>query len=80
MPARVAHGVGWLLAEVGEAVAVAARAVRDTFLPPYEIKETLRQLYEVGWRSIPLIAASGLAVGIVLSMHTRRSSALGPKR
>ena len=73
MPARVAHGVAWLLAEVGEAVAFAARAVRDTFLPPYEIKETLRQLYEVGWRSIPLIAASGLAVGIVLSMHTRAS-------
>jgi len=32
-----------------------------------------RQLYEVGWRSAPLIGASGLAVGIVLSMHTRAS-------
>ena len=42
-------------------------------LPPYEIRETLRQLYEIGWRSTPLIAASGLAVGIVLSMHTRAS-------
>ncbi len=73
MPVRVAERSGWLLAEVGAAVVFAARAIRDAFVPPFEIKETLRQLYEVGWRSTPLIAASGLAVGIVLSMHTRAS-------
>lgn len=72
MPVR-AHDVGWLLAEIGSGVVFAARAIRDAFVPPYEIKETLRQLYEVGWRSTPLIAASGLAVGVVLSMHTRAS-------
>ena len=32
-----------------------------------------RQLYEIGWLSVPLIAAAGFAVGIVLSMHTRAS-------
>ena len=61
------------LASAGYAVAFAARAVREMFLPPYEIKETARQLYEVGWRSLPLIAVAGFAVGIVLSMHTRAS-------
>lgn len=61
------------LAGVGDAVVFALRAIRDSLLPPYELRETLRQLYEIGWRSTPLIAASGLAVGIVLSMHTRAS-------
>jgi phospholipid/cholesterol/gamma-HCH transport system permease protein len=50
-----------------------ARAAREAFYPPYEFREILRQTYELGWRSAPLIAISGLAVGIVLSMHTRAS-------
>jgi len=42
-------------------------------MPPYELRETSRQLYELGLRSAPLIAVSGIAVGVVLSMHTRAS-------
>jgi phospholipid/cholesterol/gamma-HCH transport system permease protein len=37
------------------------------------MRETARQLYELGVRSAPLIAVSGLSVGVVLSMHTRAS-------
>ena len=73
MLVRAAHAVGSALATVGDATLFAARALRDAFRPPYELRETTRQLYEVGWRSAPLIGASGLAVGIVLSMHTRAS-------
>ena len=65
--------VGQRFAGVGDAVVFALRACKDSLLPPYELKETARQLYEVGWRSTPLIGASGFAVGIVLSMHTRAS-------
>jgi NADH-quinone oxidoreductase subunit B len=61
------------LASAGYAVAFAGRAILEMFRPPFELKETARQLYEVGWRSLPLIAVSGFAVGIVLSMHTRSS-------
>src|ERR687893_661245 len=46
-----------------------------SLLPPYEFKETIRQVYELGFRSAPLIAISGVAVGVVLSMHTRASLA-----
>jgi phospholipid/cholesterol/gamma-HCH transport system permease protein len=70
---RIAYIVTSLLADIGNATVFAARALRDAFRPPYEVAETLRQLYEVGWRSTPLIGVSGLAVGIVLSMHTRAS-------
>jgi phospholipid/cholesterol/gamma-HCH transport system permease protein len=35
--------------------------------------EIARQMFDIGWRSVPLIGASGFAIGIVLSMHTRAS-------
>ncbi|MBI4484671.1 MAG: ABC transporter permease [Acidobacteria bacterium] len=60
---------------VGEAARFAGRVVLEAARPPYEFRETVRQLYELGCRSVPLIAASGFAVGIVLSMHTRASLA-----
>ena len=61
------------LAGAGYAVVFAGRALHEIFRPPFEIKETAGQLYEIGWRSLPLIAVSGFAVGIVLSMQTRAS-------
>ena len=63
------------LVGVGEAARFAWRVIREAVRPPYEFHETVRQLFELGCRSIPLIAASGFAVGIVLSMHTRASLA-----
>ena len=62
-----------LLTAVGDVSLFALRAARELFLPPFELRETIRQLYELGLRSAPLIAVSGVAVGVVLSMHTRAS-------
>src|SRR5688500_10054561 len=61
------------LAPAGEVSRFAVKAVLVALTPAYEIGETIRQLYELGARSAPLIAVSGLAVGVVLSMHTRAS-------
>ncbi|MBI4476841.1 MAG: ABC transporter permease [Acidobacteria bacterium] len=65
----VAAFLGW----IGEVTAFGARALRDAARPPLELDELGRQVFEIGWRSLPLIVASGLAVGIVLSLHTRAS-------
>lgn len=62
-----------LLASAGELSLFALRALREAFIPPFEFRETVRQIYELGLRSAPLIAVSGVAVGVVLSMHTRAS-------
>lgn len=61
------------LSGAGEFCLFGLRVIRDVVRPPYEIQETMRQLHELGLRSAPLIAVSGLAVGVVLSMHTRAS-------
>lgn len=61
------------LATVGEIAAFALKAAREIFVPPFEFRETIRQVYELGVRSAPLVCVAGLAVGVVLSMHTRAS-------
>lgn len=65
----IASGFAW----IGDLSLFGARAARDAFRPPYEFREISRQLYELGFRSTPLIAVAGFAVGVVLSMHTRSS-------
>jgi phospholipid/cholesterol/gamma-HCH transport system permease protein len=70
---RAAGALVGPLATIGELASFAWKAARELFVPPYEFKETVRQLYELGLRSAPLIAVAGMAVGVVLSMHTRAS-------
>ena len=73
MPASEGLRATARLASVGEFALFAGKAARQAFSPPFEFGEIVRQLYELGLRSVPLIAASGVAVGVVLSMHTRAS-------
>ncbi|MEQ1727630.1 MAG: ABC transporter permease [Vicinamibacterales bacterium] len=70
---RVGERVIRLLAPVGAYAVFAGRAVVHPFLPPCEGGEVLRHLFHFGLRSAPLIATSGFAIGVVLSMHTRAS-------
>jgi phospholipid/cholesterol/gamma-HCH transport system permease protein len=62
-----------LLGWVGDVAIFGGRAVYGALLPPHEFKETWRQVFEIGWRSLPLVALAGVAIGVVLSMHTRAS-------
>jgi phospholipid/cholesterol/gamma-HCH transport system permease protein len=70
---EIGRVLGRALGSAGEFFLFGIRALWDLARPPYEIDETIRQLHELGLRSAPLIAVSGLAVGVVLSMHTRAS-------
>ena len=70
---RLGFPILTLLAWVGDVALFGARALYEAVLPPYEFKETWRHVFEIGWRSLPLISLSGFAIGVVLSMHTRAS-------
>jgi phospholipid/cholesterol/gamma-HCH transport system permease protein len=70
---RLGDPVLGLFAWVGDVALFGGRALYTSLVPPYEFKEIWRQVFEVGWRSLPLVALSGFAIGIVLSMHTRSS-------
>lgn len=51
------------------------RFFKEAFLPPYEFKEFVRQCYEVGYRSFPLITLTGFITGIVFTKQSRPSLA-----
>jgi phospholipid/cholesterol/gamma-HCH transport system permease protein len=49
------------------------RLARAAVKPPYEFDEVMRQLDEVGSKSVLLVALAGAAIGVVLSLETRDS-------
>jgi phospholipid/cholesterol/gamma-HCH transport system permease protein len=58
---------------IGDTAVFGLRSLGAAVRRPFHLDETIRQIYEVGYRSAPLIAAAGFAVGAVMSMHTRAS-------
>jgi phospholipid/cholesterol/gamma-HCH transport system permease protein len=70
---RVGAVIMAALAWVGDVSLFGLRALREAVRPPFEFGEIIRHVYEIGWRSAPLIGTAGLAIGVVLSMHTRAS-------
>lgn len=49
------------------------RFLKEVVSPPFEIKEIIRQCYEIGWRSLPLISVTGFIVGFVFTKQSRPS-------
>lgn len=48
-----------------------ARFFKELFQKPAEFREIIRQCYEVGFKSIPLITLTGFVVGIVFTKQSR---------
>ena len=49
------------------------QVARAAVTPPYEWKELVRQLDDIGSKSLPLVALAGSAIGVVLSMEASSS-------
>ncbi|HZU24498.1 MAG TPA: ABC transporter permease [Bryobacteraceae bacterium] len=71
----IAESTVSLLSTVGELGIFGLKAVRESIRPPFEGAEIIHQLYEIGWRSGPLVMVSGFAFGVVLAMETGASMA-----
>ncbi len=50
-----------------------SRLVRSALTPPYEVREFVHQIDELGSKSLPLVALAGSATGVVLALSTRDS-------
>jgi len=57
----------------GEIGFFTAHVFRAAITPPYEVRELIRQLDEVGSKSAFLVILAGAAMGVVLSLETRNS-------
>ncbi|MGN6616095.1 MAG: MlaE family ABC transporter permease [Ilyomonas sp.] len=51
------------------------RFFKEVFVPPYEWQEIIRQCYDVGYRSLPLISLTGFITGLVFTKQSRPSLA-----
>ena len=49
------------------------RFFKEAFVPPFELREVVRQCYEVGVRSFTLITVTGFIVGLIFTKQSRPS-------
>ncbi len=58
-------------AELGEFFLFLFNTIKETFSRSFEFKEFLRQCYQIGNRTLPLISVTGLVIGLVLTIQSR---------
>lgn len=56
---------------IAELVMFNFRFFKEVFIPKYEVRETLKQCYLLGYRSFPLIAITGFIMGLVMTIQSR---------
>jgi len=61
----------YFFSSIGEMSVFGTKSFVRAFSPPYETASLLQQLEEIGARSVPLVAAAGFALGIVMTLHKR---------
>jgi phospholipid/cholesterol/gamma-HCH transport system permease protein len=47
------------------------RVTQETFSREFEFKEFMRQCFQIGYKTLPLISVTGLIVGLVLTIQSR---------
>ncbi len=69
----ISPGLDRMFTNLSEVYHFVVRFFKEVFLPPYEWKEIIKQFYEIGVRSLPLISVTGFIVGIVFTNQSRPS-------
>jgi phospholipid/cholesterol/gamma-HCH transport system permease protein len=57
--------------EIGELSQFAGRYFREVLSPPFEFKELIRQCYNLGVKSLLLVAVTGFILGLVFTLQSR---------
>jgi len=68
---HIPQGVRSFLIEVGELSYFAGRFFKEVFTRPFELKELLRQCYQMGNKSLVLVGVTGFILGLVMTLQTR---------
>ncbi|NOZ24507.1 MAG: ABC transporter permease [Nitrospirae bacterium] len=56
--------------ELGSVLILLSVALKQLVMPPYEIKNTFKQMLEIGIRSLPVVFITAVFTGMVLSLQT----------
>lgn len=68
---HIPHGIRSFLIEVGELSYFAGRFFKEVFTRPFELKELMRQCYQMGNKSLALVGVTGFILGLVMTLQTR---------
>jgi len=63
--------VGKFLEMLADAFIFILRVIKETFSRNFEFREFLRQCFQIGYKSLPLISITGTIMGLVLAIQTR---------
>ena len=48
-----------------------SHAIKETFSRDFEFREFMRQCFQIGCKTLPLISVTGLIIGLVLTIQSR---------
>lgn len=56
--------------ELGGVLLLLCSTIKQLIIPPYEIRNTFRQMLEIGIRSLPVVLITAIFTGMVLALQT----------
>ena len=59
------------LTEVANVFLFISRTIKETFSRDFEFREFLRQCFQIGYKTLPLISVTGIIMGLVLTIQSR---------
>lgn len=62
---------GNFMTDVADAVLFISRMLKESFTRHPELREFLRQCYQIGYKTLPLISITGAIIGLVLTIQSR---------
>jgi phospholipid/cholesterol/gamma-HCH transport system permease protein len=63
--------VNAFLTEMANVFLFISRTIKETFSRDFEFGEFLRQCFQIGYKSLPLISITGIILGLVLTIQSR---------
>ena len=71
----ISRGVDEFFIEVNNLFRFIFQFFKEAFTPPYEFQEVIKQCYQLGYKSLLLIAVTAFVTGMVFTDHSRPSLA-----
>jgi len=67
----ISKGIDEFFAGVYDVSKFTLQFFKEVFTPPYEFQEVIKQCYQVGYKSLPLITLTAFITGMVFTDHSR---------
>ncbi len=60
----------WPIEELGRIILLLSSVIKELFTPPLNIKNTLKQMFEIGVSSLPVVVITAVFTGMVLALQS----------